>query len=80
MSRYTLKTYYGTKQLERFDHRIIKRLKHILDHPKHHRAGETGPWGEIEEHADRFEILDSQMEKLFDGNITEALSFTRTLK
>lgn len=80
MSRFTLKTFCGTKQIERFDHRTCTKLKSILDHPKHYRAGETGPWGEIGDHPDRFEIFDSQMEKLFTGNIAEALAFVKGLK
>jgi hypothetical protein len=80
VARYTLKTYYGTKQLERFDHRSVDKLQSILDHPRHHRAGQTGPFGEIEEHADKFEIMDNMMEKLFTGDIGDALRFIRTLR
>jgi hypothetical protein len=80
MSRYTLKTYCGTKQLERFDHRIPAKLKSILNHPRHHRAGEIGSFGEIEEHANRFEVYDSLMEKLFTGNIEETLAFVNKLR
>ncbi len=80
MARYTLKSFYGIKQLERFDHRSPEKLKSILEHPKHHRAGETGPWDEILENADRFEICDSMMEKIFDGNVSDALVFVRGLR
>lgn len=80
MARYTLKTYCGAKQLERFDHRSTDKLVSILTHPRHHRAGQTGPFGEIEEHADRFEIIDSMMEKLFTGNVNDTLDFVRKLK
>jgi len=80
MARYTLKTYCGAKQLERFDHRSADKLVSILSHPRHHRAGQTGPFGEIEEHADKFEIMDSMMEKLFIGNVEEALAFAGKLK
>jgi len=80
MSRYTLKTYYGAKLLERFDHRSGEKLRSILSHPRHHRAGQHGPWGEIEEHADRFEIYDSLMEKLFEGQIHDTEDFVRKLR
>ena len=80
MARYTLKTFYGDREIERFDHRSVDKLRDILDHPRHHRAGQTGPFGEIMKHPDRFEIFDSVMEKLFNGNIGDALNFTRSLK
>lgn len=80
MSRYTLKTYYGEKQLERFERRAAYKLQGILDHPRHHRAGQTGPFGEVMEWADKFEICDNAMEKLFVGNIEEALKFVKNLK
>jgi hypothetical protein len=80
MARYTLKTYSGLKQLERFDHRSSEKLRGILEHPRHHRAGQPAEFGDTEEYADRFEILDSLMTKLFTGNITEALTFARKLR
>jgi hypothetical protein len=80
MARYTLKTYCGAKTLERFEHRSKDKLLSILNHPRHARAGETGPFGEDENHADKFEIMDSMMEKIFVGNIKEALAFARKLK
>lgn len=80
MARYTLKTYSGLKQLERFDHRSGEKLRGILEHPRHHRSGQPAEFGDTEEYADRFEILDSLMTKLFTGNITEALAFSRKLK
>jgi hypothetical protein len=80
MAHYSLKTFCGGKQKERFDHRSPDKLHSILTHPRHHRAGETGPFGEIEEHCDRFEIWDSQMEKIFEGNVQDTLKFIRTLK
>lgn len=80
MARYTLKTFYGTKQLERFDHRTGDKLRSILEHPRFDRAGQTGPFGEEEQHPTRFEIVDSLMYKLFEGNIEDALAFVRKLK
>lgn len=80
MSRYTLKTYCGAKQMERFDHRTASKLESILNHPRHSRIGEINSYGDIEEHANKFEIRDSMMEKIFEGNLEEALRFTRTLK
>lgn len=80
MARYTLKTFYGTLEIERFDHRGVDKLRDILDHPRHHKAGQTGPFGEIEKHPDRFEIFDPLMEKLFNGNIEDALQCLKKLK
>jgi len=77
--RYTLKTYCGSKQLERYDHRSVDKLRTILNQPRHHRAGQTGPFGEPQEHADKFEIMDNMMEKLFVGSVEDALSFIQTL-
>lgn len=80
MARYTLKTFCGAKQIERFEHRNVEKLRSILGHPRHHRAGQTGPFGEPEEHADRFELFDTMMEKLFSGNIEDTLKFAKKLK
>ena len=80
MARYTLKSYCGSKQLERFDHRSVDKLRSILSHPRNNRAGQTGPFGEILEHADKFEIYDSQMERIFQGNLTDALNCVGGLK
>lgn len=80
MARYSLRTYCGAKQLERFDHRSTFKLLDILAHPRHDRAGQTGPFGEPEEHADKFEIRDSMMEKIFEGNVEDAIAFARKLK
>ena len=80
MSKYTLKTFCGAKQMERFDHRSASKLEDILNHPRHHRVGETNSYGDIEARANRFEIRDSMMEKIFEGNIEEAIRFARTLK
>jgi hypothetical protein len=79
MARYTLKTFSNTKLIERFDHRATDKLRTILLHPRHHRDGETGPFGEDMEHPNRFEIYDSQMERVFQGNVDDALAFTKTL-
>lgn len=80
MSRYTLKTYCGTKELEKFEHRSAQKLQSILSHPRMDRAGQTGPWGEPQDHPNRFVILDSLREKLFEGSINEALVFVKGLK
>ena len=80
MSRYTLKTFCGIKELEKFEHRSVPKLLSILSHPRMDRAGQTGPWGEPLNHADRFEIYDSLREKVFDGRINDALTFTKGLK
>ena len=80
MARYTLKTLYGTEQMERFDHRSSDKLKGILSHDRYDHAGETGPFGEIVKHPDGFEVFNSLMEKVFRGNIQETRVFIRTLK
>jgi hypothetical protein len=80
MARYTLKTFCGTKNLERFEHRSVDKLRTILNHPRHHKAGDINPFTDIPVNADWFEILDSHMEKIFQGNINDALIFIRGLK
>jgi len=79
MARYTLKTFYGMEQLECFTHRSEIKLRSILSHSRYDRAGQTGPFGEIIKHPDRFEIFDSLMEKIFRGNIKETEVFIRSL-
>jgi len=79
MARFTLKTYYGSEQLERFDHRSGDKLRGILSHSRYDRAGQTGPFGEVIKHPDRFEIFDSLMEKIFQGNIKETQVFIRSI-
>jgi len=79
VTRYTLKTFYGTEQIERFDHRNSVKLRSILSHPRYDRAGQTGPFGEVIKHPDRFEIFDSLMEKIFQGNIKETQVFIRSI-
>lgn len=74
-TRFTLKTFYGTHLIEKYEHRNGIKLRSILAQPKHHMAGQTGPWGEPLKNPDRFEIFDSQMNKIFNGNITEAIAF-----
>jgi hypothetical protein len=80
MARYTLKTYCGSKLTEVFEHRNVGKLQSILVHPRHNRAGETDAWGTPLPHVDRFEIFDSMREKLFSGNINDALTFSKTLR
>lgn len=75
MAKYILKTYYGRKLVERFDHRKPEKLLSILKHPRMHRADQTDPWGVPEGHPTRFEIYDTHMEKLFEGNITDTIAF-----
>jgi hypothetical protein len=66
--------------MERFDHRTTSKLESILNHSRHSRIGEINSYGDIEEHANKFEIRDSMMEKIFEGNLEETLRFIRTLK
>jgi len=80
MSRYTLKSFCDDKQMERFDHRSKSKLLGLLDQPKHHEESVVGAWGDVEVRANRFEIFDSQMTKVFNGSITDAMIFARKLK
>lgn len=80
MARYTLKTFAEDRQIERFENRSVASLREILSHPRYYRAGETGPFGEIIAHPDRFEVLDTQMEKISNGNIEETLFALGKLK
>jgi hypothetical protein len=80
MARYTLKTFCGAKSLEVFEHRNSFKLKNILDQPRHHRPGETDAWGTPLNTVDRFEIFDSMREKVFEGNVAEAIAFVAKLK
>lgn len=77
MARYTLKVMFGDRQIERYDRRSPYHLLKVLARPDYHRAGETGPFGEIQNNPDHFEVFDSRMEKVFNGNIDEAISFVR---
>jgi len=79
VARFTLKTFYGVEQLECFTHRSGDKLRSILSHSSYDRAGQTGPFGEIIKHPDKFEVFDSVMEKIFQGNIKETLVFIRNI-
>jgi hypothetical protein len=78
--RYTLKTFCGTKLIECFEQRSAVSLKRLLEHPRFYRAGETGPWGEVQYNPDRFEVSDSLREKLSDDNIDNTLTFLKKLR
>ncbi len=80
MARFTLRIYSGAKLIEGFEHRSAGSLREILNHPRNHRAGQTGPFGEPVRHPDRFEVYDAMKEKLFVGNIEEAELFAKKLK
>ena len=80
MARYTLKVFCGDQVTERFEHRGAGQLRGILEHVRFHRAGQTGPFGEILHHPDRFEVFDSQMEKISNANIEETIAFLKALK
>lgn len=77
---YTIKIYYKDNLLERFDNRNAYKLIEILNNPRYHKAGQLGPWGEIEKHPDRFEIYNSYMEKLSSNDIQETLNFLSNLR
>jgi hypothetical protein len=80
MAQYSLRILYGNKPLEFFAARSPAGIQRILEHPAYHLAGQLGPWGEDLEHPNRFEIFDMVREKLFDGNIQDALYFVSTLR
>ncbi len=80
MARYTVKIFCRESQVERFEHRSKGKLKEILSNRCYHRAGETSPFGDIENHPDRFEVFDAYMEKLHSGDIAATLAFIGTLK
>ena len=80
MSRYTLKTFYGTKLLEGFEHRNVAKLRSVLEHPRHHRNGQPKVWDDTTEYANRFELYDSHLENIFAGNVNDALAFLKTLR
>jgi hypothetical protein len=65
--------------VERYDHRSPDKMRSILSHPRMDRAGQTGPWGEPQNHPDRFEVLDSMQERVFEGRLEDALNFVKAL-
>lgn len=80
MSRYTLKTFCGSKQIEVFEHRSAYKISTILAHPRHHKAGEIGPFGEVLEHVDRVEIFDNQRTRIFQGNVNDCMNYLKNLR
>lgn len=80
MARYTLKTFYRTKLVERYEHRSKHKLVDILAQDKMHRAGETDPCGNLTGAVDLFEIFDNNQTRIFSGNIADAESFAKKLK
>jgi len=80
MSRYTLKTFCGQTLKEKYEHRSVAKLQALLQLGDMHRAGEKAAWGADPIYPDRFEIYGGRGDKLFIGNITEAINFARKLK
>jgi hypothetical protein len=80
MARYTLKTFYGSKPVERFDHRKPEKLRSIISHPRFSKLTETDAYGVVDEVPDLFEVYDSYMEKVHSGNLTDTCTFIKTLK
>ena len=78
MRKYTLKTFCDSKQIERYDHRSAIKIRDILTHPRFERPDD--PWDPDPTRATNFEILDSQMERLFTGRLEDALNFLGTSK
>jgi len=78
MAKYTLKTFCGSNELERFENRNPSKLISVLIHPRFDRSKQD-PY-DLEKHADRFEIYDSHRFKLFSGRIDDAIAFVDRLK
>ena len=80
MARYTLKAFYGSEQIERFESRPLEKLYEILEHPRYYKAGDTGPFGEVVKNPDKFEISNTASGIKFRGNISELLNYMSSLK
>ena len=80
MSRYTLRSSYGNKELERYEKRRPETLSSLLSHPRFHKPAYKETYDGPEISADTFEIFDSQLEPLFKGRVDEAIAFLKTLR
>lgn len=78
--KYVLRAYTGYKLSEKFDYRTKHRLLDILYQDRMNRAGDTNSLGEDLHEIDRFEILNQFQEKVFDGNVKDAIAFVNALK
>lgn len=76
--KYTLKTYFGDIQLERYDRKSISGIQQILENPQF-RKPSVGPFGEVLKHTNKFEIYDVFMTHIFTGNLVEAIAFMHEL-
>lgn len=79
MAKYTLTTYCGSKELERYEHRSVAKLHSVIRHEKFYHGGETGPLGEPSKHPNHFVVIDSLRELIFEGKIDALVKFVNTL-
>jgi len=75
MSRYSLTSLSGGKQVEYFGQRRKNKILEILNHPRNHMAGNVVSYDEDDRFTDRFEIYDAYQTKLFSGNIQDTIYF-----
>lgn len=76
--KYTLKSYYNSKLIERFENRSVPHLRAILCRPSNHQSGIT-PFGDQIDRPNKFDIYNAHMEKLFSGTVDDAMSFLNSL-
>jgi molybdopterin-guanine dinucleotide biosynthesis protein A len=79
MSRYTLITYHNYNVLEKFANRNSEKIKGILQYQSTHVGPAETPFGEPLTYVNRIELLDNHREKIFNGSLDEALTFSNTL-
>ena len=80
MSKYTLKTFYSSKQLEVFESRTPGKLRHLLMDERMNQGGAVDGWGVPLETPNRFELYDSLRRRVFDGTIDEVKQFVSKLR
>lgn len=80
MTRYILKTFYGNKLVETYGKRSAAAIRELLKREEFHNPGAMNAWREPLGTVDRFEIYDNRMDKVFDGNIEEAINFVSSIR
>ena len=80
MAKYILKAYFGEKLVESYDTRAPNKLLSVLSHSRMHKAGEDNGWGVLTGAIDRFEVFNSDKEKLFTGNVSTTIDFIKKLR
>lgn len=78
MTKYSLKTYYGTKLIEVFEKRTIKKLLSILSQSRFQTDG-LDPFGNKIEHANTFEIYNLERIRIFRGNLPATINMIKSL-